>query len=173
MQEKADEGLIDLRYFDIAGISLDPVVPYAWHLEKTTIEITATKSKRLNILGFMNTDNKLDSFVFEGSINSHLVIECFNLFCETITKKTIVVLDNAPINRSDEFEEYIEEWQKKGLFVKFLPDYSPELNLIEILWRKLKYEWMPFSAYNSIKALSDALCDILANVGSKYLISFS
>ena len=94
LQEKADEGLIDLRYFDIAGISLDPVVPYAWHLEKTTIEIAAARSKRLNILGFMNTDNELHSFVFEGSINSHLVIECFNLFCEKITKNSMIKFFN-------------------------------------------------------------------------------
>ncbi|MEW6737801.1 MAG: IS630 family transposase [Acidobacteriota bacterium] len=173
LQEQADDGLIDLRYFDIAGISLDPVIPYAWHLGKVTIEIEAAKSKRLNILGFMNTDNELVSNIFDGSINSHLVIECFNIVCETITKKTDVVLDNAPIHTSDEFQEYIEEWQKKGLYVKFLPDYSPELNLIEILWRKLKYEWLPFSAYQSIKALENALCYILANVGSKYQISFT
>lgn len=173
LQEKADDGIIDLRYFDAAGVSLDPVIAYAWHLEKATIEIVAAKSKRLNILGFMNTDNELESYVFEGSINSHLVIECFNLFCETITKKTVVVLDNAPVHASDEFEEYIPEWEKKGLFVKFLPDYSPELNLIEILWRMLKYHWLPFSAYHSLNTLRDALFDILANVGSKYQISFT
>lgn len=173
LQEKADEGLIDLRYFDIAGCSLNPVIPYAWHLERTTIAIECAKSERLNILGFMNTDNELDSFIFEGSIDSQLVIDCFNLFCETITKKTVVVLDNAPIHTSDEFEEYIEEWQKKGLYVKFLPEYSPELNKIEILWRKLKYEWLPFSAYHSISNLYDSLCDILGSVGSKYQISFS
>jgi transposase len=29
----------------------------------------------------------------------------------------------------------------------FLPPYSPELNLIEILWRKMKYEWLEWHAY--------------------------
>jgi len=173
LQEKADAGLIDLRYFDIAGVNLDPVIPYAWHLERTTIEIDAARSKRLNILGFMNTNNDFDSYVFEGSIDSQLVIECFNIFCETINKKTVVVLDNAPIHTSDEFEEYIDIWKKKGLFIKFLPDYSPELNLIEILWRKLKYEWLPFSAYISMTSLREALVDVLAGIGSKYQISFS
>ena len=28
--------------------------------------------------------------------------------------------------------------------LKYLPSYAPELNLIEILWRFLKYYWLPF-----------------------------
>ena len=31
-------------------------------------------------------------------------------------------------------------WEERGLFVWFLPTYSPHLNIAEILWRKLKYE---------------------------------
>jgi transposase len=32
------------------------------------------------------------------------------------------------------------------LIIKYLPPYSPELNLIEILWRRIKYTWLPFSS---------------------------
>jgi transposase len=28
------------------------------------------------------------------------------------------------------------------LILKYLPPYSPELNLIEILWRHIKYRWL-------------------------------
>jgi hypothetical protein len=35
---------------------------------------------------------------------------------------------------------------KKGLMIKYVPSYAPELKLIEILWRFLKYYWLPFSA---------------------------
>ena len=37
------------------------------------------------------------------------------------------------------------KWVKRGLIIKYLPPYSPELNLIEILWRFMKYDWLPFS----------------------------
>jgi transposase len=43
----------------------------------------------------------------------------------------------------------------QGLYLLFLPPYCPELNLIEILWRKIKYEWLPVSAYESFKDLSE------------------
>ena len=173
LQELADDGLIDLYYFDGAGFSLDPTIPYAWQPKGEVIEVPAARSKRVNVLGFMNTDNKLESFVFDCPIDAQLVIDCFNLFSKRITKKTVVVIDNAPIQTSDEFEEWIEEWKKHGLIIKYLPEYSPELNLIEILWRKIKYEWLPFSAYSSFQYLKNAVVEILGEFGSKYQISFT
>src|SRR2546425_7566937 len=57
--------------------------------------------------------------------------------------------------------------------IKYLTTYSPELNLIEILWRNIKYAWLPFSAYQCLNALRDALENILKNFGSKYQITFA
>ncbi len=137
-----------------------------------TIEIPAAKSKRLNVLGFFNTDNALLPFSVYGSVNTETVIVCFDAFSETIKKKTVVVIDNAPIHRSQAFSERLPIWEKKGLFLKFLPAYSPELNLIEMLWRFIKYSWLPFSAYVNFATLVEAVEDILVLVGSKYTIAF-
>ena len=57
--------------------------------------------------------------------------------------------------------------------MKFLPPYSPELNLIEILWRKIKYEWLPLDAYQDFKTLPASLFDVLKRIGSKYRITFA
>jgi hypothetical protein len=51
--------------------------------------------------------------------------------------------------------------------------YSPDLNLIEILWRKIKYEWMPFSAYLSFANLTECLFEILASIGKSRTIAFA
>ena len=82
-------------------------------------------------------------------------------------------MDNASVHTSEEFEECLPRWKKKGLIIKYLSTYSPELNLIEILWRTIKYTWLPFSAYQCLNALRDALENILKNFGSKYQISFA
>jgi hypothetical protein len=97
-----------------------------------------------------------------------VVIACFDAFCQTITKKTVVVVDNASIHRSEEFEDRMPYWKQHGLIIKYLSPYSPELNLIEILWRRIKYTWLPFSAYACLNALSEALEAILSHVGSEY-----
>jgi transposase len=54
-----------------------------------------------------------------------------------------------------------------------LPPYSPELNLIEILWRFIKYKWLPFSAYLTFETLVEEVEKVLKNVGSEWFINFS
>jgi|TARA_B110000263_G_C15238051_1_gene477973 transposase len=164
--------VLDLVYFDEAGFSLDPCVPYAWQPIGETLEIPASKGKRLNVLGFLNTDNDFTPFCIESSVTTDIVIGCFDLFSETIAGKTVVIMDNAPIHTSQAFQEKIPLWEKKGLSLQFLPGYSPELNLIEILWRFIKYRWLPLSAYLNFDALVEAVEEILMNVGSKYKIAF-
>jgi transposase len=173
LQTQEDQGKIALYYFDEAGFALDPTIPYAWQEPGSVIELPVMRYGRLNVLGFMNRNNDLHSFMFEHSIHTGVVIACFDAFCQTITKKTVVVVDNASIHTSEEFVERIPYWKQHGLIVKYLPPYSPELNLIEILWRRIKYAWLPFSAYACFNALSEALADILRQVGSEYQITFA
>lgn len=53
-----------------------------------------------------------------------------------------------------------------------LPTYSPELNLIEILWRFIKYEWIEFDAYKSWEHLVEYVENVIKNFGEKYIINF-
>jgi transposase len=85
----------------------------------------------------------------------------------------LIVLDNAPAHTSAAFESRIESREEQRLYLSFLPPYCPELNLIEILWRKIKYEWLPVSAYQSFKDLSEAHDEVLRGIGSKYRLSFT
>src|SRR5207245_6816150 len=173
LQKQEDKGKIALYYFDEAGFALDPTIHYAWQDPKSVIELPARRSGRINVLGFMNRQNDLHTYMFEQSIQTGVVIACFDAFCQTITKKTVVVVDNASIHRSEEFEDRVPYWKKQGLIIKYLPPYSPELNLIEILWRRIKYTWLPFSTYVCLNLLTEALETILSQVGSEYQITFA
>lgn len=173
LKREQQEGKIGLLFFDESGFTLEPVVPYAWQPIGETIVIPSAKSRRLNVLGFMDYEGQLEPFVFEGAISTNEVIACFNLVAENLSKPTHVVLDNASIHKSALFKEQIAGWEKKGLFVKYIPAYSPELNLIEILWKHIKYFWLPFSAYENFNTLKKCLDDVLRNVGKKYKITFA
>lgn len=116
---------------------------------------------------------QLTSYVFEGTIDSHVVTGCIDLLAETIERETVIVIDNAPTHTSQEFEEKIQEWEKLGLKIYYLPKYCPMLNKIEMLWKKIKYEWLSWEAYSCQKSLCEGLDEILAQICSKYLITFS
>jgi transposase len=89
--------------------------------------------KFLNVLDLMTRKNKLYFEELESTFNTDKLI-CFmdNFVAQTI-KKTIVILDNSPIHRSKKFKAKIQEWREQDVYIFFLPPYSPELNLIEIL----------------------------------------
>ena len=49
---------------------------------------------------------------------------------------------------------------------------SPHLNIAEILWRKLKYEWLQPAHYADKEMLHDAVKRLLNEVGATLKIAF-
>lgn len=174
LTKKADQGEIDLVYFDGSGFNLWAKVVYAWQKRGERITVPVTRGKSQNVLGFMwHQCRRFESFVFEGAIDSNVVIACFDRIARHLEQKTVIVIDNAPIHRSQEFEEKIEEWAALGLHIYYLPTYCPSLNKIEMLWKKIKYEWLSFEAYTSYKNLCEELDKVLSQIGSTYYITFA
>jgi transposase len=173
LQKQADHGQIALDYCDASGCALAPTMPYAWQEPKSVIELPARKSGRSNGLGCMNRQNDLPPFLCAGSLHTGVVRACCATLCHTLTNKTVVSIDNASSQTSEECADRLPSWKKTGLSIKYLPPYSPELHRIEILWRRIKYTWLPFSASECLNALSEALETILSRVGSEYHITFA
>jgi len=126
-------GYVDLYYCDESHFGLTPNVSSAWQHKDKPILLPASKGKRLSIFGLMTPCNKFFSRIFEGSVNSDAAIAVIDEFCQTITKRTVIVIDNAPIHRSKKFTAKIKDWEEQVLWIYYLPAYSPELNIIEIL----------------------------------------
>ena len=171
---KANKGLIDLVYGDQSGFNLAAKVVYAWQRRGERIVIPVSKSKSQNVLGFMwHQCQRFESFVFAGSVDSNVMIGCLDIIAKSLKKETWIVLDNSPIHRSEEFEEKMVEWAKLGLKIYFLPTYCPSLNKIEMLWEKIKYDWLTWDAYSSYKNLCQELDKVLSQIGSLYQITFA
>ena len=104
-----------------------------------------------------------------------VLVEVFEDFLSSLdpTRRKMIVMDNAPTHVSEFFQLHEEHWKQQYKAELFpLPTYSPELNIIEILWRFVKYKWLPWKAYHSIEKLQDELWNIFLNVGNKFTISF-
>ena len=173
LEKLSKQGSIDLRYLDETGLCLTPYIPYAWQEPKEQLGIESKQSRRINILGLLNRENELYSYIFQTKITSEVVIKFLDLYVQNINKLTVVVLDNAPIDRSKAFQKKISEWRKKKMEIFWLPTYSPQLNLIEILWRFIKYEWIEPSAYSCWKNLASYVEYILRYFGDRYVINFA
>ena len=137
LKEQAERGEIDLYYVDESGFCLIPYVPYAWQEKGEIIEIESGGKKRLNILGFLSLEHGLVAYTTEENIDGDVVIAFFDTFISGLTRKTVVVMDNSRYHTSGAIEAKKAEWRSKNLEIFYLPKYSPQLNLIEILWRFL------------------------------------
>lgn len=165
-------GYIDLFFADESGFSMEGNVPYGWQPKGEYIEITPSKSKRINVFGLMSLDNRLEAYSFKGSGTSLGIISFIDDFATNLKRKTAIVLDNAPIHHSAIFDAKIAEWEEMDLYVFFLPPYSPHLNPIEILWRKIKYEWLEYENIATEAELEEQLVSILNSFGSERSIDF-
>ncbi len=157
-------------------------MPYGWQEKGKQLRIPSVKSKRINVLGFMNRCCELFHYPVVGSVNSDTVIAAFDDFAEKMADEkyssndryTVVMVDNASIHTSKKFCARIDDWMiEKKLLVCFLPTYSPELNLIEILWRKIKYEWLNLLSIKSFAEFEKEVERVLFSFGEEYMISFS
>lgn len=77
----------------------------------------------------ISRNNKYHGFTSTESINSDRFIEYMDEYTLTLKKLTVLVLDNASIHKSKKVKERVEDWKKRGLYIFYLPPYSPHLNL--------------------------------------------
>lgn len=166
-------GVIQLYYLDETGFTLEPPVPYAWQSVGETLGLPSQKSKRLNVLGFMHRHQGLESYVSEQSVTSDVVAACIEAFFPEVEQPTVIVMDKASVHTGQQVKERRQEWSKRGLYLFDLPTYSPELNLIEIAWRFMKYEWIDIEAYESWQALVNHVEEMLVGFGDKFVINFA
>lgn len=166
------EGKMDLYYLDETGFCLVPSVPYGWQNVGEYLPIKSRRSSRLNVLGIMNRNNHLETYISSQSINSDVVIACIDAFFPEVDKPTVIVVDGSSIHTSDIILDKIEEWQERGITIFKLPSYSPQLNLIEILWRFIKYKWIEIDAYKNWQTFVASIEEILRGFGKNYVINF-
>jgi transposase len=173
LEQLSRAGLIDLYYGDESRVSLDPCVPYGWQFPVEEVFMAAAKGAGLNCFALLSRANELLFETTRRRITSNFIIEQFERLSFSIKKMTVVVLDNARVHTSQQVQERRPFWQQRGLFIFYLPPYSPHLNIAERLWRKLKYEWLQPADYATTDGLFYRVRQALAAVGTSLNIRFS
>ena len=173
MEEQSQCGLIDLYYGDESQVSEVGYVPYGWQFADEEVAVVASKGRSMNYFGLLSRSNELFYQATEATITSSFVLEQLDAFSLKLIKPTVVVLDTARIHTAKKIKERLSVWQQRGLYVFYLPPYSPHLNLIERLWKELKGRWLRPSDYISAECLFYATELALAAVGKTLRINFS
>ncbi len=173
MEQLSESGALDLYYGDEAGVSLEPNVPYGWQFADEAVSMPSEKGFGINCFGLFTRSNKSWTATSKKTIDAAFVVEQLERFSFSLSRLTVLVLDNARIHTGKQMRERIGYWQHRGLFIFYLPTYSPHLNIAETVWRKLKYEWLAASDYQDGQRLRYSVRQILNEFGKSLRINFS
>jgi len=126
----------------------------------------------VNCFALLSRQSECQAHLTEGKVTAAWISERLDALSHSVRRLTVVVLDNATVH-TKAVKDRGPIWQERGLFVWFLPTYSPHLNIAEVLWRKLKYEWLRPEDYADQDTLRLAVWTTLKCVGRSLNIDFS
>ena len=174
LEALSQQGEIDLYYGDETGVSTEGYCPYGWQgkEEKVSVAALPVSRQRLNCFGCISRSNQFYYASSKEAINGKFIVGQLEAFSTQIIRPTFVVLDNARIHKTKEIQKRYEAWQRKGLYIFYLPPYSPHLNIAETLWRVMKGRWLQVKDYLSADTLFEATHKYLAEVGNKRSINY-
>ena len=161
-------------YFDEAGFAASPPIQYGWGPRGTPHLINPKPHTRRSVLGALDYPaNTLFHQVVEGSVNREIVVEFLEQVAQQCDDRwTIVVLDNASVHKKIP-HEILQRWLLEHKMVLFyLSPYSPELNLIEIVWKHAKYHARKLVTWANDKA-TEEIDSLLNSYGEVFAVDFS
>ena len=169
-----------LLYLDQVGFSLALKPIKTWTPKGSGVQFGIPSRQgaagRLNLIGALDfATNKLIYRELAGGCDAYKVEAFLDSLAQQANPKglTVVVLgpsvartqrNNARFHKAQNIKAKEPYWQAKGLFLRYLPPYSPQLNPIEALWRVLKGFLLPRRLYASLKDLKAAVFSVLATL---------
>lgn len=97
---------------------------------------TGSGRQRLNVLGAVGYRTcKIITVINRGSIGAEQICQLLQEIHRRCRKPVTIVLDNASYHRAKVVRELAEAL---GIELLYLPPYSPNLNLIERVWKLVK-----------------------------------
>jgi len=121
--------------------------------------------QRYNILGAYCTQTHENVFILtEKNINQDSIIELLDKLYEKHQKgKIYLILDNAAYNRANRVKQQAE---LHNITIKYQPTYSPNLNLIERVWKFMRKVLIKDKYISTFDKFKKKLDKFFNNIGS-------
>ncbi|MCK6587502.1 MAG: IS630 family transposase [Polyangiaceae bacterium] len=148
----ARKGRLRLVFFDECGFSPSQSTGRSWFLPEQIRDrpYESPQGKRATALAMYAPYGRrrhLRAEVLGKKVTTERILRTLRRIPHSRRKKTVVVLDNAPVHRSKLAQEGFHVLEEKGLKVLFLPPYSPDLNRVEVELGIVKYHHLPERTY--------------------------
>jgi transposase len=166
---------------DESGFSLRVIRRKTWGRKGYRKKVTGQRRRgKLNIMGGLRYhDKKRINFVIKQG-NANVFYEQLKLLNDFLLKewmeqgnkiedfnnyspRIVIILDNASFHKRKDILEKIEA-EMPNMILEFLPPYSPDYNLIELVWHSAK-EYIAHRLFESVEQLEELLNKLLNQGG--------
>lgn len=141
-------------YLDESGFSPSLPTGYSWCLkgQRKRVRYEYPQGRRINVLATYapyESEPWLDAVAFERTLTSDDLIAYLKERLPASSVPRVVVLDNASLHISKVTKAARPALAKMGIYLYYLPAYSPELNEIEAVFKQVKHHEMPQRSHTS------------------------
>ncbi len=178
---KANPERLQVWFWDENGFSLRVIRRKTWGRKGHRKKVTGQRRRgRVNIMGGLRYHDKkrinfvikkgnaevfyeqiklLNNFLLQEWVEQGNKIEKF----QDDSAQIVIILDNASFHKRKDILEKIES-KMPNIILEFLPPYSPDYNLIELVWHSAK-EYIAQRLFESVEQLEELLNALLNEGG--------
>jgi transposase len=164
--EQARRGKRTLLFVDAAHFVYGPFLGYLWYLVRLFVPGPSGR-KRYHVLAALDAiSHRVIRVSNHAYINAESVCALLREVAGAGLKGPItLVLDNARYQKCQVVQALAASL---GIELLYLPSYSPNLNLIERLWKFVKKECLGCRVLPTYEAFTQAIDDCLANLNTRH-----
>ena len=176
---KTNPEKLQVWFWDESGFSLRVIRRKTWTKKGQRKKVNGIRRKgRVNIMGALRyTDKKRICFMITKGDSETFYNQISNFYLEILEEwvkagnraedfrekgpKIIIVLDNASYHKKQGIVDKITQ-ELPNIKLEYLPPYSPDYNLIELVWHSTK-EYIANKLFKSVQELEELLNKLLNN----------
>lgn len=162
--ERAKKGSVKVYFGDAVHIIYGASLGYSWCIQREEVK-SAYGRQRFNVMGLLDSiTHETITVTNDTYITSAEIVELLKRTREMNKGKTVyIILDNAKYQKC----KLVKAAAKKyNINIEYLPTYSPNLNLIERLWKYLRNVCLSNKYSMTFKLFCDSIADCLSKTSS-------
>ena len=156
---------VEVLFADAVHPEHNAMAAYGW-IKKGERRALPTNSgrARLNLHGAINAETMEMTVIESDTVNKDSTLQLLELIEKKYpaAKEIHVILDNAPYHYSKEVRGWAEN---SRINLVFLPSYSPQLNLIERVWKFFKKKVLYNQYHPTLEDFRSAAIKFFNNIG--------
>jgi transposase len=156
---------IEVLFMDAVHPQHNTMAAYGWIKRGEKREIpTSSGRERLNLHGAMNAETLEVTLIESETVDDDSTLQLLEMLEQKygLAAAIYVILDNAKYHYSKKVQKYLET---SRIQLVFLPSYSPNLNLIERLWKFFKKKVLYNTYYEKLEDFRQACINFFRNIG--------